>query len=210
MTAIILLLALPLEAIHLKTLKKRHFIATTTILAVGSWINWYYTKTYTILLFAFAMTLSLLGDLAMANWIKLTKIRLIDGIIFFAVAHLLYAFGALTLATPDWRLLGMVVLIIGSIGYMKVAYNPSKKTLSIGAAFYTATIMTAFGIMILNAIDNPNTTSLLQALGMALFVSSDMMIAYREFHRDFNQSERFISANYILGQLLLQLSVSIF
>ena len=205
----IMLLALPLEAIHLKTLDKRHFIATTIVLTVASWVNWINAKTQITLLFAFAMTMSLLGDLAMAKWIKLTKIRLIDGIIFFATAHLFYTFGALSIAIPDWRLLSGVVLLVGTIGYMKVAYNPSKKMLSIGAAFYTVVIMTAFGVMILNAFDSPNVTSLLQALGMTLFVSSDMMIAYREFHRDFNQSERFISMNYILGQLLLQLSISI-
>lgn len=201
-------LAILVEAFHQFTLRKREFLAAVALLMLGAWTDIIVGPITTErLFFAGAITISFIGDLAMAEILKVTGKRIIDGIIFFAGAHILYLGGVMTSTTIKWELTFPIAFAVAILGYWKTAHSPDKPVLTFGAAIYSLVISTLFAAIFTKAIFEPSEGSLLSLAGIVLFMGSDMMIAFREFRRNFPHSERWVSSWYILGQTFLLGSV---
>ncbi len=196
-------IAIVLAAIHQFTLRKREFLAAVLVFVIGSWIAYGSNPEAHKLAFACGISFSFLGDLAMAKIVKMTGKRIIDGIIFFSIAHILYLWGITGVGVIKWDIAIPIAIMVGGVGYWKVAYEPKKPVLSAGALFYSIIIGTLFASILAEAIFSPSAQTFMRLVGIILFMGSDMMIAFREFRKDFNQSERWISGTYVLGQLCL-------
>lgn len=141
--------------------------------------------------FAVGMTLGFIGDLFMARLILKGDNFIIGGIGAFALGHIAYINAMSQLAdptvTPVWAALG-AWLIAGAIGWAVVVFPVVPRTIVHYAALpYTLLLAATPGVATALALSNqPNqSVFVIIALGGALFLASDFLIAleiFRKFH----------------------------
>jgi hypothetical protein len=135
--------------------------------------------------FVVGMTFGLLGDLALADVLRLPK-RMISGIALFGLGHFAYLIGFSQVAaalglrdpitgSPFW----LVYVIASSFLWVVFINNPAKsRTLNIGSLIYAWLISIMAGAAGGLAIQDSRLT--LTAIGGALFLLSDLILGNRE------------------------------
>ncbi len=167
--------------------------------------------------FFFAISFSFLGDLLMDGKIKITGIKLVDGITGFSFAHILYIIGLAKwlqstrnyFEKDDLWLLSAVV-IIGLIGYYFTGFNFSKKSLKIAGAFYAILLGGTLFMALLVGVKLRVLPAIIVLIGAILFFVSDLTLAYREANKPSINLDPIVHFSYVFGQLLLQTGVFFF
>ena len=110
---------------RLITGKKRDFLLSVLFIVLGSAVFAISNGFFVLYLFLIAIILSFLGDLLMAEWIRITQHRTIDGIFAFGLAHIayIYAFNTLNFGgfefVRNWILV-LIGIVVGFLVYQIV------------------------------------------------------------------------------------------
>jgi hypothetical protein len=165
-------------------------------------------KTSIAFIFFLAIVFSFIGDLFMAEYIKLHKKRLINGALAFGIAHLFYIFAVLDFSTYN-MILWIVATIIAIIAFFIIIYDPTEKIslLSISMFLYIFLLSVFILLATFNLFSGLDwQLKLISSLGIILFVISDAIIGLTEFRKGLNipASSDLISITYVLAQILLQ------
>ncbi|MHB0879050.1 MAG: lysoplasmalogenase family protein [Anaerolineae bacterium] len=190
-------------------------IASSAMLAAAAWVGAISGRPTPVigLFVALGMTMGLVGDMAMASLLRLRQ-PVLGGIgafglghVFYCTALLLLAFRAgLTAPQPLAGALG-VWLAVGAIGWYFAVRRDSKPTVLHWAALpYALLLASTAGLSSGLALQRPSLIPL--ALGGALFLTSDLILAARVFGRfDLTQADRLIWATYGPAQMLIVYSL---
>jgi len=196
------------------TKEKRDFILSIFAITLGSGYAMITMQFSVLTYFFIAILLSLIGDLLMAEWIKITEHRTVDGAIFFGLAHLTYIFafyrlnvGGFMLRQDWWMLvLGLTMIIV----FFKLIADNNKlhTAIRVSNALYTIIIVTLFVMVLSFAITSrtPDPVKIISLGGIFLFMLSDSVLAYNEFQKPVAHAKEIIAITYIVAQVLLQLS----
>jgi len=134
------------------------------------------------LLIAIGMTLGWFGDLFMAELLPLRD-HVMGGIASFGLGHIAYIAAILSL-TPQvqWAVAG-IALLVGLAGWYAVVFRGGKDAMLLrwAALPYALLLATTAGVATGLAIQMPVFLPL--ALGAALFLASDLLVAGRHFGR---------------------------
>ena len=180
------------------------FLMSSLAALIASSLIFMEDKAIVSLFFFLAMLFSFLGDLFMKRIIKITHHKIIDGILSFGVAHILYITGVAQIISLNWFFATILTLVLGIPIYFVVVYTPEQKTLSVIAAIYVFLIALLFSTSLLLLTAAFNLGNIILTIGILLFMISDSMIGYRQFRKDHPIFERLISLTYIFGQILIQ------
>jgi hypothetical protein len=184
-------------------------LSTSLILvvcALGLWLN--RSSTAALLIFL-GMVFGFMGDLILAEVIRLPH-RLIFGIIVFGIGHVLYILGfvqialALHLVDPfGGTVLWTLFVIVASVLWVTLIYNPKQpRLLNVGSLIYAWLISVMAGTAAGLAIQD--SRFLWTAIGGVLFLISDVILGNREL-----RGRRWFLINdvvwiiYIAGQALI-------
>jgi phosphoglycerol transferase MdoB-like AlkP superfamily enzyme len=193
-------------------------IGSSVVLVVAGWI-WYWFSRGTgassfALLIATGMTLGLVGDLFMAELLPLTQ-PVMGGIGAFGLGHVAYIAACLLFAHrhgldapgPRWRA-WVVWLLIGVVGWYLVVFRGQQPTTLHWAALpYSLLLASTAGFATGLALQAPAFTQL--ALGAALFLASDLILAARLFSNlHFPLINDVVWLTYGPGQMLIVYSVA--
>jgi len=147
------------------------------------------------------LALSLAGDV----FLMLPRDRFIAGLVSFLLAHVAYiaafttgvGFGAMPLAFAPFAGAGVIVLAIlwRRLGRMRAP-----------VVLYVAVIMAMAGQAAARAEALQTTQALLAAVGAALFVASDTILAFDRFHTRFRSARALVMATYVTAQWLIAVS----
>ena len=161
--------------------------ASSAILVLAAW-SWYLVArdTSTVaefaLLVALGMTLGFVGDLLLADALPVTQ-GFLAGMGAFALGHIAYIAAILSL-TPQvqWAVAG-IALLVGLAGWYAVVFRGGQDAMLLrwAALPYALLLATTAGVATGLAIQMPVFLPL--ALGAALFLASDLLVAGRHFGR---------------------------
>lgn len=188
-------------------------LASSAILVPAAW-SWYMVArdTATVaefaLLVALGMTLGFVGDLLLADVLPVTQ-GFPAGMGAFALGHIAYIAAILSL-TPQvqWAVAG-VALLIGLAGWYAVVFCGGKDAMLLrwAALPYALLLATTAGVATGLAIQMPVFLPL--ALGAALFLASDLLVAGRHFGRmRFPHSGDAVWLTYGPAQMLIVYAVN--
>jgi uncharacterized membrane protein YhhN len=153
--------------------------------------------------FVAALVCSLVGDVLL----MLPTDRFVAGLAAFLVAHVCYL-GGLWARGPGatWMAVSLVVVVatVAPVGARILGSLGDHPELRAPVAIYMAVIAAMFASALAVAITTGNAAV---AIGAALFVSSDAMIAWNRFVRPFGAADVGIMVTYHLGQAGLVLSL---
>jgi uncharacterized membrane protein YhhN len=147
----------------------------------------------------------------MANKIKIFDNRLINGIIGFGLAHIVYIYAFYEIGDGQaelWQILFALIILI--VLYYFVIYGPKQPLYLNFATLIYAIILSILLTMILRFAFTENqefVPQLISILGIILFMASDSLIAYSEFKRDIRYASQIIAITYIFSQILLQSTI---
>jgi uncharacterized membrane protein YhhN len=160
-------------------------LTSSLALGVAAW-SWYLVARATpgvavfALLVALGMTLGFVGDLLLADALPIVQ-GFLAGMAAFALGHLAYIAAILSL-TPrfQWAVEG-VALLVGLAGWYAVVFRGGKGALILrwAALPYALMLATTAGVALGLAIQMPAFLPL--ALGAALFLLSDLLVAGEHF-----------------------------
>ena len=161
-------------------------LASSAILVVAAW-SWYAVARATpavagfALLIAVGMTLGFLGDLLLAEALPLRQ-GFLAGIAAFALGHIAYI-AAILSQTPhvQWGI-EVLALLVGLVGWYPLVYRGREKAVLRWASLpYALLLATTAGLAAGLALQRPVLLSL--AVGAALFLMSDLLVAGERFGR---------------------------
>lgn len=211
-TIIFYILSLGTLGIHLKNSNKDYFLLSVIFIIFGS-MNYYLLviSEFKHILFLFAILFSFLGDLFMAKKIKIVESRIINGIIGFGIAHILYIIAFLQIGNQGFRFWQIIIGIFFLIVIYKFAvYTPTlPRILLIGTLIYAIILVTLLMTISSFAVTNEFgiIASAISLFGVVLFILSDSVIAFTEFKGTLKHSSQIISVTYIVSQILLQSTI---
>ena len=188
-------------------------LASSAILVLAAWI-WYLVARDTpgvaefALLIALGMTLGFLGDLLLADALPV-KQGFLAGMAAFALGHIAYIIAILSL-TPQvqWAVAG-IALLVGLAGWYTVVFRGGKGVMLLrwAALPYALLLATTAGVAVGLAIQTPAFSPL--ALGAALFLASDLLVAGEQFGRiDFPHIDDAVWLTYGPAQMLIVYAVN--
>ncbi len=189
-------------------------LSTSWILVVCAWIIWAASTTLLTpaLLIALGMTFGAIGDLVLADVVKVRN-TLIGGIVIFALGHICYIIGfsqtarILGLSDPfSESLMWVVFVVIAAFLWFFFIFNPAKsRVLNLGSLLYGWLIAIMAGTATALALDDSRFA--LTAVGGVLFLISDMILGNRELrdHGWFLVHD-VVWVLYITGQALIVLT----
>jgi uncharacterized membrane protein YhhN len=156
--------------------------------------------------YRYLVALGLLCSLAGDVFLMLPHDRFVLGLVSFLVAHLVYiaAFATRAGYQLDWFAL-VPYALFGAV--MLARLWPHLSRLRLPVLIYMAVILImgwqAFAVWRVQ----PSTSTLAAAVGAALFVLSDSLLAFDRFRRSFRAARGAVLGTYYLAQTLIALSV---
>lgn len=191
-------------------------LAANAVLVLSAWY-WFVVSIGTdgvtlTLWLAIGMSFSHVADLLMARIVPISN-PLLYAMGIFGIAHLAYHVGLLSIAnTLQLRFhLGVwfIWLIIGAVGwYFFVIRGDRANPIKLAAFPYTLLIASTTGVT--NALALSSSLFILPLIGAILFLSSDVLIALREFRGvDFSHMRHVTWFVYSPAQLLLVLGIEV-
>jgi uncharacterized membrane protein YhhN len=197
-------------------------LGSSCVLVMAAWLwrlgNSRSAASGTIALIALGMTLGAVGDFFNANllqsWVKLPD-PVLGGIAAFALGHLAYITACLKSArrfgfrsaTRRWIAIGFWQAV-GLAGWYFVVYrgtNVSARGLVWPALPYSLLLAGTAGLATYLALEDRHFFSL--AAGAALFLISDLVLAFRLFHGEFPMATHAVWLTYGPGQMLIVYSI---
>lgn len=162
-------------------------LASSAILVLAAW-SWHLVARDTpgvaefALLIALGMTLGFLGDLLLADALPVKR-GFLAGMAAFALGHIAYI-AAILSQTPQvqWAVAG-IALLVGLAGWYAVVFRGGNGVMLLrwAALPYALLLATTAGVAVGLAIQTPAFFPL--ALGAALFLASDLLVAGGQFGR---------------------------
>ncbi len=184
-------------------------LSTSFILVVCAFMLWLKWLPGAGRWIAFGMLFGYIGDLILAEMIRLPH-RLIFGIIVFGIGHILYIIGFVQIASMlhlgdpfGGTLFWTLFVIIASVLWVVLIYNPRQpRVLNVGSLVYAWLISimagTAAGLAIQDA------RFVWTAIGGVLFLLSDVILGNRELRgRRWFLINDVVWVIYIAGQALI-------
>lgn len=205
-------------------------MASSFALVIAAWSIWAMnrdgaeTTQQLTLLIAIGMTCGFIGDLFMARLIIKSEAHIFGGIGAFGLGHIAYIYGLLTYANSSdmvfsggrWAAL-IVWWLIGLVGWYIVIYRGAQKSdggadnsgaddsdsvLPFAALAYALLLATTVGVATGLALSS--SAFILTALGAALFLLSDLILAARLFNGlYFRLIDDVVWLTYGPGQMLI-------
>jgi len=180
-----------LDALRTRRMPAWTRMASSLTLVVAAWSGFFFNRSSPIesfaLLIAIGMTLGFIGDLFMAELIPVGN-HMMAGIAAFGLGHIAYIIAFLTFG--DQQNLNMsgarwgawiVWLLIGVIGWYVVVFRGQKPTpLHYAALPYALLLASTAGFATGLALQN--SAFILLAVGAALFLLSDLILAAQLFN----------------------------
>lgn len=187
-------------------------IGSSAVLVIAGWVIFYGALTTSAATFAalvaIGMTLGMLGDMFNANLISVgLPDPVLGGIAAFGLGHVAYIAAcvdagrrtALDRSAPR-RAAVIIWLVIGLIGWIFAAYlGGERPALRWPALPYALLLAATAGMTTALALAKGRFTAM--ALGAALFLASDLLLAARLFHGDFDYGGDFVWLMYGPGQM---------
>ncbi|HEU4784097.1 MAG TPA: lysoplasmalogenase [Ktedonobacterales bacterium] len=160
-------------------------LASSLALVVAAW-SWHLvaraTPTVTLfaLLVALGMTLGFVGDLLLADALPIEQ-GFLAGMGAFALGHLAYIAAILSLTLRFQWVVEGIALLVGLAGWYVVVFRGGKDAMMLrwAALPYALLLATTAGVATGLAIQTPAFLPL--ALGAALFLVSDLLVAGEQF-----------------------------
>lgn len=160
-------------------------------------------------LIAAGMLFGCLGDFAMASLIPLFSNRVIGGMLFFGIGHLCYIAGVEWYRQQlgfkrqsSWWIAVICWQTVGLLGWYFVVHSSEKHlVLHYPALAYGALLAATAGVTLALAV--VHRTALPIAAGAALFLLSDMVLAWQIFHGSNALTNVLVWATYGPGQMLI-------
>lgn len=161
---------------------------------------------------AIGMALGFIGDLSNADLLPISN-PILGGIVAFGIGHVFYIAGQLAVRAPcrlnDQRTLLVAIalwLAIGAVAWFFVVYlSPKQSILNIAALPYSLLLAGTTGCATGLALQDRRFTGL--ALGAALFLFSDLVLAWRIFRGPFPHAGDLVWLTYGPGQMLIVYSI---
>ncbi len=193
-------------------------MGSSLVLVVAGW-SWFFFTQYSeakdySLFIAIGMTLGFVGDLAMAGLLPI-KPPEIGGIGAFGLGHVAYIFALIQYgnrygfaeALPRWGALA-IWLVVGAVSWYFVIFRGQKATMLHWAALpYALLLSSTAGLATGLALQATDFLPL--AVGTALFLASDLLIAAKLFSGlSFNLINDVIWLTYGPAQLLIVFSIN--
>ena len=151
---------------------------------------------------ATGLALSLLGDV----FLMLPRDRFVAGLTSFLLAHIAYLVAFTTgtpLGTAPWLL---VPFACAGTMVLRLLW-PRLGGIRAPVALYVSVIVLMASQAAARAWSLHTTASLLAAVGAALFVASDSLLALNRFHTSFRSAQALVMGTYVTAQWLVALSV---
>jgi len=167
-------------------------------LAIVSGVNVNHSYKYLILS---AFIFSLIGDI----FLMLLNHKLIKGLYFFLIAHILYVFAFIQNVETYFFIILIPVLIYTTIIY-RLLYDKLNK-LRLPVLFYIIIISIMGWLAVNRYLNFQDVKSLCALMGGSLFLASDSVLAINRFKKQFKSSEIMILGTYFSAQLILALSI---
>ncbi|MFZ1290839.1 MAG: lysoplasmalogenase [Melioribacteraceae bacterium] len=144
---------------------------------------------------------SLAGDIFLIN-----KYQFVKGLFLFLIAHIFYIIFVLTTSQFHFSLILFAIsILVFSIFYFIIIINiNSNKSFVI---IYACIILFLLWQSCEQAIHLQSQTSIIFAIGIFLFVFSDLTLAYNKFVKKFNSAQLIILSTYFLAQTLILISI---
>jgi hypothetical protein len=199
------------DAVKKRRMPRWTCLASSFVLVVCGWFWFAISRDFELnplaLWFAIGMTLGFVGDLFMAQIFPLEN-HVLGGIGAFGLGHIAYIIGMtitanqLDIVYPRWDAL-LIWWIIALIGWFFVVYFRSKPTILHYAALpYSILLASTAGIA--TGLFLENSAFMLIAIGAALFLVSDLILAAGLFERlDFAYLGDMVWFTYGPGQMLI-------
>jgi uncharacterized membrane protein YhhN len=173
---------------------------TTTLLLVVALLANTSERSYQILVVV-GLLLSLAGDV----FLMLPRDHFMAGLVSFLFAHLAYivAFANGTGFMRDpWLLLPYLVLAAGVL----LVLWPRLGAMQIPVVVYVAALVVMASQAACRATEFPSIATAAAAVGAALFVISDAVLAINRFRASFRAAQAVIMGTYVTAQALIALS----
>ena len=161
------------------------------------------------------MTLGAIGDFFNADLLSFIPIDppVLGGIAAFGLGHIAYIAGCVYLARKagltNWSVMLVAIVawqIVGAVAWYFVAYQGTEARGLIWPALgYTALLAGTAGVATGLALQERRLTGL--AVGAALFLLSDLILAFGMFGESFSHSTEAVWLTYSPGQMLIVFSI---
>jgi hypothetical protein len=186
-------------------------MASSVTLVIVAWM-WSALMTFTpeIAIFsrcvAIGMTLGCIGDFFMAGLIPISQ-NVLGGMVSFGLGHIAYITGFLSVDNsqyvPPQPFIVVVWLIIAAVLWYVIVFRGSEKTrLHYAALPYSLLLAATAGLATMRAVQYG--TVVFHAIGAALFLLSDLILATRLFnHARFHLIDDVVWLTYGPGQMLI-------
>ena len=158
--------------------------------------------------YQWAIVVGLVFSLAGDVFLMLPGDRFIAGLVAFLLAHVVYIVAFTTgapLGTASWLLVPIAVI---AVVILRVLW-PGLGRLKAPVTIYVAVIVVMTWTALARAWVLPSTATFLAAVGAALFLASDAILALNRFGKPFRAGRALNLATYFAGQWLIALSVAL-
>lgn len=185
------------------------------LLALAAWAAWWALRgtrvAQAMLLIAIGMTLGFYGDSHVGDrlWWPPFPHKIIGGIVFYGLGHLAYVAACVLIRRIDhlsggwrWWIPILAWQGIALIGWACVALTSSEEPgLRLPTLLYTLLVAATPGFATALAVQRPIFGWM--ALGGALFLISDILLAWQVFHESFAGIQELTWINYGGGEMLI-------
>ena len=206
--------------IRLKTKKKRDFIISVFMILIGTILGRIEYEFSVLNYFLIAILLSFFGDMLMAEYIKITNFRTIDGVMMFGLAHIMYIISFYQFNIGGYNLefsleglydflITILCIFTAYILYNKVGSSEKMNDAIKFANLCYTIVVTILFILVLSFVITSTTPTLMRftsLFGILLFIISDSLLSYNEFINNFKNAKDWIAITYVLSQILLQIT----
>lgn len=189
---------------------------SSVVLVLAGWVYYFMAAGTAAAPFAASITigmlLGLMGDLSNGDLLPIPN-PIMGGILAFALGHIAYIRGCLSLREPlairgTRAVLGPVLVwqIVGLVGWFLVVFSSGPMGLLHWAALpYSLLLAGTAGCATMLALANRAFVPL--AIGAALFLFSDLVLAWRIFRGPFAHGGDLVWLTYGPGQMLIVYSI---
>jgi hypothetical protein len=185
------------------------------LLVAAAWIAWHAARHtrfgLALLLVALGMTLGFYGDSHVGDrfWWPPFPHKIVGGIVFYGLGHLAYVAACVSIrrragleAGLRWWLPILVWQLIALAGWAAVALTSDEEPgLRAPTLLYTLLVAATPGFSSALAVQQPAFRAM--ALGGALFLVSDILLAWQPFHGSFTAIDELTWVNYGGGEMLI-------
>jgi hypothetical protein len=185
------------------------------LLVVAAWAAWWILRrtqaATSMLLVAVGMALGFYGDSHVGDrlWWPNFPNKIVGGIVFYGLGHLAYVAACVAIRGTEalagglrWWLPILAWQVSALFGWSAVALTSSEEvTLRVPTLLYTLLVAATPGFTTALAVQRPIYRWM--ALGGAMFLASDILLAWQVFHTSFPGIDELTWINYGGGEMLI-------